>query len=113
MNVLLINVHITMNNLAFLLTIGSEEVNQDVGRAVSLYERAIDECCSYISMNYLALFLTNGSEDVKQDVGRPVSLYERTIAEGRSYDAMNNLALLFGKRKRRSGIGCCTRSISV
>lgn len=65
--------------------------------AVSLYERAIDEGCSYGGINILKLLLQNGADRVEKDVDFAKSLSERALSDILHFGAMNNLAGLLEK----------------
>lgn len=65
-----------MFNLALLLADGGNGLVKDGERAISLYERAIDEARDVASMYFLEKPLGEGGNGVTQDIERAMGLYQ-------------------------------------
>ncbi len=77
-------------SLAVFLEEGCDGVQKDLGRAVELYARAIDDGNSTHAMWRLAKVLCRGGEGVQKDNGRALQLYNRSV-DGGNVEAMFEL----------------------
>lgn len=92
-----------MYNLAGLLAEGRGELRRDVGKAIDLYQRAIDEDDAF-SMHNLGLLITSDTEGVEKDMERGIELLERAVEEGLR-EAEFDLALILTGGDSASAIG--------